>query len=330
MIDYVCSNAKSGIVKESINRIKRNIPFLYTYKDKNIVEKCSKIKIDRFRKDNLLLMERQCDDDNIDDLNSIFDVFVCGSDQIWSPLNYNPRFFLDYVNDTNRMLSYAPSIGVSSIEDVKLKEEIMRLTRRFKYLSVREKTGAKILRSFGEHPVVTVDPTLLLNENSWKKYTSDLCSGERYLLLYLLRYNKKNIDIAYKLARCLDLNLKIIPVVNGVYNMEATLINGVGTDDFLSLIKNAAFVCTDSFHGSIFSLIFKKQFITFDRFKENEKDNQNSRVYDFFAEIGLLDRIFKEKCPRNKIDYGSVDNRITVLRNKSLQYIDSFFADFEK
>lgn len=266
-------------------------------------------------------------------LNNQYDVFICGSDQIWSPLNFNPRYFLDFVQDPERMIAYAPSLGASRIEQPGLDKKIAELTNRFHYLSVREKTGASIIRSLnGRKAEVVLDPTLLLNKEEWEETFSGENNKRPYLVTYFLRENRKYWRVVKEVARKLELDVCVIPVfaddlkMDGQKNGEKQIFieKNVNPVEFVGLIRNASYVCTDSFHGMTFSVNFNKQFLPFKRFSDKAKDNQNSRVLDFLNAVGLKDRLYEgDTLNISKIDYTTVNTKFEALRKKSREFLNT-------
>lgn len=275
-----------------------------------------------FINENLPLTARVETASDFEALNDKFDCFVCGSDQIWSPLNFDPHYFLDFVSDPSKMIAYAPSMGVSHIEQPGLDEQISKLTNRFRYLSVRENTGARIIQELnGREAKVVLDPTLLLDNDDWEQCIPGKIDG-KYLLVYFLRENKKYWKVVKEVADRLHLGIKVIPVFEDDLRMSGAQ-KDAGPDDFVRLVRGASFVCTDSFHGMAFSVNFNKQFLPFKRFPDKAADNQNSRVIDFLDSVGLRDRLYDGGKPDiSNIDYGAVKEKLEGLRIESRKYLD--------
>jgi hypothetical protein len=310
-----------------LERVKNKISYTINVNDHNIVKLVSGKKMDLFQLKNMRFSKKSETYEELEGLNSIYDVFVCGSDQIWNPMNYDPHYFLDFVKNTNAIIAYAPSFGCLDIENQRIRKEIEVLTKRFSYLSVREESGASILRSLGEDPLVVLDPTLLLSKDEWLRCANKNGEGERYLLVYFLRYNPDYIKQSYSIAQKLGLKVKIIPVVKGDLKDQNAILEGVGIDDFLALFNNASYICTDSFHGTIFSLIFNKQFTVFKRFNNNEKGNQNTRIENLLHEVNLMERLSEYNNYMSEIDYNTVNRKVADLRQKSLDFIHDSFCN---
>ena len=106
---------------------------------------------------------------DLEALNPEFDAFICGSDQIWAPSSYNPHYFLDYVREPEKMIAYAPSIGLPQISDENVSNRIKYFTSRFTHISTRERQGSEIIgKLLGRTVETVVDPTLLLSKEDFR------------------------------------------------------------------------------------------------------------------------------------------------------------------
>lgn len=276
----------------------------------------------RFINDYLLI-----DDSWIDysDLDSKYDIFICGSDQIWSPsLEYNPFYYLGFTN--KKKIAYAPSIGQRFCSLERIRKMKLNLDK-FSFLSIREETGKRLLLKFIKRDIqVVVDPTLLLSSKEWGELIfNSRCSKESYVLCYMLSYNEAYIHCIKNFSKRKQVLIKWV-ITDKRYLKHADIPLFVGPIEFLNEIKNATYFFTDSFHGSIFAIHFEKRFWTFKRFEENEKNNQNSRINDLFLMLGILDYIidgkdFVEKMNLPCIDYNIVKRKIYEEREKSLNYL---------
>ena len=259
-------------------------------------------------------------------LNKDFDIFVCGSDQIWTPNNifFDPYYFLGFVNDKKK-ISYAPSIGVSEYHNDK-KEIVESLLSSFDAISVREDTGKKILAGICEKEInVCIDPTLLFDGESWKKDFTIEASKEEFAICYFLGeedwYRDKTISFCNKE----QIKLISIPIFKKDSNLGTEQIFAAPSK-FLELFANAKYVFTDSYHGMLFAITFHRDVFVFSRFKKNDILSQNSRIEDFIKKIGLSNRYIKDsscEMPSDSINYKFIDNRIDGLRADSYNYLVS-------
>lgn len=250
-------------------------------------------KYNEFRNKYLNIGTTAWTDNELYQLNDRYDVFVCGSDQIWAPTVFDKNYFLDFVAEEYKKIAYAPSIGLPVIENKYVEAEMKRLISRFSYLSIREKEGQSLIQKIcGKKPEVVLDPTLLIDEQGWEKIIDHQNNTDSsYALAYFLGDNDKYITICRKLANKYGLNLVLLPTKPKDMQYKEVVEKSQGPEDFLRLIKNAKCVFTDSFHGTIFSINFKVPFVTFKRFKDN-KLSQNSRVYNALRMFELQERLY--------------------------------------
>jgi len=265
---------------------------------------------------------------DLERLNDQFDAFVCGSDQIWSPLVFNPKYYLDFVHDPAKKIAYAPSIGVEEIEDRYIKTEITKLLKEFGSLSIREEAGQKLIKALtGRDSSVVLDPTLLLTSQHWEEQfdLKQQHSEKPYLLVYMLGNNPEHWKAASETAAYLGLELRVIPVYKNDLYREGCLTEPVGPQEFLQLIHDASYVCTDSFHGIIFSLQFHRPFTAFSRFQKSDAKNQNSRILHLLNAVDMYSRLmtrnnWKDIAGKTP-DFVHADHELNIMRSKSVHYL---------
>ena len=255
-------------------------------------------------------------------LNEKFDAFVCGSDQIWSPFCFDSHFYLDFVDDDSKKIAYAPSIGTNKINNLYIEGQIGYLLKKFEYISIRENSGAEVVKKLTDRIVpVVLDPTMLITQNDWSQLENKINNlPEKYIFCYFLGNNETYWKYVYKLSKKTNLPLVIVPVYKNDFRRNAYVPNDIGPAEFLYLIHNAAFICTDSFHGSIFSIIFKKNMAVFKRFKEHESLNQNTRLETLLDTFHLQNRMAANtkslyKIYDEPIDYVLIDG---ILKARQL------------
>lgn len=260
-------------------------------------------------------------------LNKQYSAFVCGSDQIWSPVCFNPRYFLDFVKNQDKKIAYAPSFGVSSVPTRYIRMHMTSLINSFTHLSVREKEGAQLIFNLCHRKAnVVLDPTLLLTQNDWcgilsLKRSTFKVKGP-YILCYFVGDSTHYQNSLTIISNKLQLPIYTIPLFIQKYNINHHLIHHVGPREFIDLIKNASFICTDSFHGTVFSILYNKPFYVFKRFSDSNNLSQNSRLYSLLNTINLANKL---EPPLNTIfdviDWVSVNNIIDIYRQNSLFYL---------
>lgn len=254
---------------------------------------------------------------------------VVGSDQLWTPGGLATNFYnLMFVPDDINKVSYATSFGVSEIPKYQYKRTKEFLTR-IDHLSVRELKGAEIIKNLtGVNAKVVVDPTLLLTKEEWQQLIPEKIIEERpYIFCYFLGENSEHRVIANDLKTKTDLQIVTTPhldsFVKGDIAFGDKQLFDIGPDDFMNLIRGARFILTDSFHGTVFSIIHKKKFITLNRFAEGTH-SRNSRIDSLCDLLGLHQRRYKENIYSQimeDIDYESVNVKLTELRNDSISYL---------
>ncbi len=295
-------------------------------KNKEILDEKRISAFDKFLKKQITLTSECKVSSELFKLNDQYDAFVCGSDQIWAPSLFNPKYFLDFVRDQNKMVAYAPSIGLSQIQDEHVKNRMKESISRFKHLSIREEQGEKLIKEICDKDATLVlDPTLLLSVDEWDAMSTERKEERPYILCYFLGNNKESWEHVKKLSEKIKIPVKIIPVFNEDLKRGFEVAYGVGPAEFLSLIENASFVCTDSFHGTVFSINYQKPFYTYERFSSKDSNNQNSRIYNILKLAGLEDRIVKGEDSINenplKCEFEEAKIRIQIAREKSINYL---------
>lgn len=233
------------------------------------------------------------------------DYFISGSDQIWNvrSFDFEDYFYLDFVKNAKK-ISYAASFGPLKIDwDKYDAEKYTDLLNQYSYISTREKGSANNVKQLtGKESEIHVDPTLLLSKEDFRNIqSSENYKKGKYILLYALEPTKAQLKIVKAISKRLRL-----PVVITKYNNKNDIFNGFvkkynsGPCDFLSLIDNAELIITSSFHGTAFSLIYKKKFYVLN----GKTDN---RISDVLEKTNLLDRSIENIDEINKINLESVD-----------------------
>lgn len=253
------------------------------------------------------------------------DICICGSDQIWSPLLFDPSMFLDFCKDSPiKTVAYAPSFGVKKIE--RYRDEIGDLIRGIDIISVRENEGSEIVRELtGRNAQVVLDPTLLLDSQDWRNvFPISKEHSQPYILCYFLgrdRIPYRFLDELRKESGCHLLNVGTFRMRNNILGSQDWTMS---PDEFVGAVANAKYVCTDSFHGTIFSILFERQFFTFERFGE-EPTGQNSRIHTLLNLHQLADRLIELDQGFNRftplINYKEVNAALQFTRKQSIQFL---------
>ena len=277
---------------------------------------------------NLTLTKRCETSSDLFELNDKYDAFICGSDQIWSPTVFNSKYFLDFV-PKNKKIAYAPSIGVTNIEDAHIKQAIKGLISDFSYLSIREQQGKSLIKNLcNKEAALVLDPTMLLDKDGWNSLLAikGKKAEDNYILCYFLGDNKKHWEYVKNISHELNLKIKIIPMHKNDIN-KGCCEETCDPARFVELIADAKFICTDSFHGVAFAINYNKQFCVFERFNKNDTKSQNSRIYNILNILKLENRLVDLNKPvanyLKTINYIEVNNILDKYRNTSLDFLNT-------
>lgn len=258
---------------------------------------------------------------DLENLNDDFEVFICGSDQIWNfdcTKGVDAAYFLDFAAKDKLKIAYAPSVAQLSF-DYDIANELKKYLSGFNAISVREKSTAKLIEDIIRKKIdVVVDPTLLLKKNDYLLLAAEI-KNNSFLFVYELEENTNILRYARKIAK--EKKLQIIYLSNISKKNQFMLHNvinayGCSPNDFLGYIKNAEYIITNSFHATIFSIVFEKKFCTF-RTKKNFP-----RIQDLLQEVDLEKRIYNIYLNiYQDIDYVVVGIKLDQIREKSYIYL---------
>lgn len=267
-----------------------------------------------------------------------YDHVLVGSDQLWRPANIAGNFYtLNFVPDNINKIAYATSFGLKEIRENQ-KQTAKHFLSRIDHLSVREKSGAEIVRGLTDRKIpVVCDPTMLLTKEEWGSFVADepIVRGN-YVLCYFLGDNKDHRRFAEKLAK--KTGCKVVGVLHIAgymaldRNFGDIVPENIGPFEFLNLIKNAEYVCTDSFHGCVFTSIFNRRLFAFRRFSKDSKMSTNDRITTLLSMLGMEKTLVYgtediESCLKYTIAYPSVEERLQQKRSESLAYLEKAFAN---
>ena len=263
-----------------------------------------------------------------------YDAYMVGSDQTWGEarIKKNPIYFLDYINEHYSRLSYAPSLGSTHISKEYLQLLKAKLSK-FNSLSCREMTNCKLLsEELGRKVTFVLDPTLLLNANAWNKiaecHPNTGLKEKKYILCYILGEKQSISDYAEELGRIKGLPVYYI-VTRPIYLQKEKHIFAT-PESFLSLIRDAHTVITDSFHGSIFCINYNTQFYSFTK-REEENSIDNDRIMEVLNTFHLLNRFKDGKTDyESDINFSETNRLLEDYRRSSEQYLNGIMKDIEK
>lgn len=255
---------------------------------------------------------------DIKELNSEFDIFICGSDQIWNldcTQGVEPAYFLKFANKDKLKIAYAPSLAhvkFAKNYDADLKKAIKDLD----YISIREESTLPLIQPLTEKKVsVVLDPTLLLDQKDYELIISREKQKSEYVFVYMLEYSVELVKYCNEFSS--KKGIKVIYIANNKFSgIKGENAFGIGPDKFLKYIKEAKYIITNSFHATVFSIIFNKNFVTF------TTKRSSSRMVDLLNKLGISERIYNENFNIDKdIDYDMVQEKLIDMRKSSLEYL---------
>lgn len=265
-------------------------------------------------------------------LASTYESIIVGSDQLWRPSNIAGEYFtLEFAPSTVKKIAYSTSFGVAKLHR-SIQKHAIKFLKDFDWISVRENSGRTIVMDMIHRDIpVVCDPTMLLTVDEWNKYVPQkpIIDGD-YIVCYIMGESCQQREFIKKLREITG--YRVVGLLHGSnYNAgddewvdEAPY--NVGPFDFINLIKYAKYVCTDSFHCSVFSILNNTPFFVFRRDSDNEETSANDRIYTLLSWSGLDNRLLfgtedVKACIDLKIDYKNVNEKVTTRREESLEYL---------
>lgn len=255
------------------------------------------------------------------------DAYCTGSDQVWNS-HWNEGvdrpFYLSFVPESAYKFSYAASIGNTELGKEEA-DEVEPMLREYKHITVRENAGVDVIEKLGLNASQVLDPTLLFGEKDWEPYISKRFKNKKYVVTYNLHHDKRIDDYARKLAEKHGLK-----VYNISYNFHDIVRKGTlkwcpKIEEYLGLIHDAEFVVTDSFHATVYSILFHKKFI------DIYPEEASSRLRSILSLTGLENRGFDDmpevENAEAEIDFGKADEVLKAERKKSEDYLNMVIGE---
>lgn len=259
-----------------------------------------------------------------------YDLLIVGSDQVWSPNitgGLDPMYWGASAGDTP-IITYAASAGDLSLLTQDDKHKVQRWVNKFHNISVREtKLNDFLKNECNIDSSIVLDPTLLSNKENFDKICAPRCIEEPYLLVYNVESTPNLKKIAYEIAK--KRGLKIVkvglPTMKEKHYWDNSLVITPTVPQLLSLFKHADYVVALSFHGTVFSLMFEKEFVSL-------KSWNMARVQTLLNTLNLSERIVEDSNIEHfdKIDYTKVKVELETKREKSLSYLLSSISTLYK
>lgn len=326
-----------------IEKINSNVKIINYYKNNYSIKSkiLSLLKNKNFIDYNKKFLKQTCKinpNEDLKFLNKEFDTFVVGSDQVWRDRYLNGKtkhYFFDFVNDDKKKIAYAASFGVDYWEGTpELTEEIKHLIKRFNHISVREESGIDICKNtFGiDNAVCVLDPTLMILREDYQPILDDWQDKshlkKKYIAHMLL---DDTVELKKESQNIADYLKADINYIKGksfkILGKDITFYNKVS--QWLTYLKDTELVITDSFHCTVFSLIFHKKFVVV-----ANKARGIARLETLLSKVGLEDRFFtdikdvmKSGILDKEIDYNEVDKKLEVHRKYSMDFLKKALED---
>ena len=298
---------------------------------KNIAIRTQKYK--EFRKEFNLSRSNNTFKDLTNQAKELYSDVIVGSDQLWLPVNVVADYYtLNWVPDEINKISYSTSFGFSSIPN-KYVELYRNFLNRINYLSTREESGVQIIKDIVARDAKLVcDPTILLTKDEWHEESSkERKYDEKYILCYFLGNNIEHRKFAERLRKKTGYKIVSLNHADEYVKYSDEFCDyapfDIGPREWISLIENAEYVCTDSFHGTVFSILFNKMFFDFRRHNNKSKVSTNSRIDSLLDVAGISkERILVgnediDKVLTYKIDYNKVNENINKFREDSQKWL---------
>lgn len=251
------------------------------------------------------------------------DAYIVGSDQVWNPTHiggYNPAYYLEFAEPSSRRISYAASLGTDYILP-KYKDAMEKSLKSFTSISVRERSIQNTISELVDRPVeLVLDPTLLLNKEDYDEIKVSSKYKEPYILVYSIEKNPKLMEFANKISVSLGLPILQRRPMSGLINqIEPFYTSDAG--EFLGYIEEAEYVITNSFHGTVFSILYEKPFVSM------LHTDTGSRTEDLLTDLGLSSHILYDIQDFNDFNIFKNDNIVDVkekirrLRENSMSFL---------
>ncbi len=325
---------KRGANKKSEKINTQKISILKRIKLKSAKRKyaLAKQRFDEFRENYLRFSQDYNDDEELLMKNPPnYDCYVCGSDQIWNPTHsgFSLAYMLAFVKNEGKRVAYAPSFGTKEdFSNIEIYGDMCRWLKKFDYLSCRESSGVSIISKMGRDDAVWVlDPVFLLSKPEWESIlpTKRLIK-EKYILLYAL--NEVSIKMMSKIKLfAKKQKLKIVVIPYSRTNIEIKKWGGVdkyfegGPLEFLTLIRDAEYVFSNSFHGTAFSIIFNKKVFAFVG-ATKESEQKGERIKNILSRFDISDNFIDESVDiLSKTIKFADERKLEELINHSKNYL---------
>ncbi|MBQ6787621.1 MAG: polysaccharide pyruvyl transferase family protein [Lachnospiraceae bacterium] len=274
-------------------------------------------KFAKEQKKYLKLTKRYTSEQQLKENKPKADAYITGSDQVWGPVadgTYDSVYCLSFTNDADRRLAYAASFGRTEMTQ-ELEAYYYNWLKKYESVAVREDSAVELLSKMDIYAKQVLDPTLLLDSKFWDKYLMPI-KHEKYVLVYQLHNDKKLGEYAKKVAEIKGLPLIRISASLHQISRSGKFVWCPKIGEFLSYIKNAECMITDSFHGTAFAINFNTPFV-----EVLPNNNTGTRNMSILKLTGLSGRILKNDedvyLASEKVDFTYANKVIEKRREES-------------
>lgn len=261
--------------------------------------------------------------EDLPSLNDSYDIFLSGSDQIWNPQlqHGDTSYLLDFVTDDKKKRSYGSSFGVKEIPE-EYRETYVKLLSSYRRITVRERAGAQLLDDLlGREAELVLDPVLLLTPEQWNEKLPKRLFKKKYVFAYQMAHSSLPAKAVSKACKTLGAGAIFVPFpILGACRCRPKL--NLSSLEWVAAIRDSEAVVTDSFHGVVFSILFKKNFYYMITSQTVKK--RLSRLETLLDDLGIEGRLVDsvEACDFTKtIDYDAVHARLDDLRARSVKIL---------
>lgn len=252
-----------------------------------------------------------------------YDIYLTGSDQVWNmERGINAVWLLDFIEEGHKV-AYAPSFGTGEINEAAV-DTFGAYLPSYCALSCREKRGVEMIQEMtGLNADYVLDPTMLLTAEDWQRISSDRIIDEPYICVYCTEETELFMNMVVSLSRATQLPVAIITssAINR-FRYAKWVVRDAGPSEFLSLMAGAEIICTNSFHGTVFALIFEKQFVSIAHETRNERIKNLLEIAGLCGRQICSDGIIRDiSAVLDPIDYPEVRRRLRKEIERSLAFL---------
>lgn len=283
-------------------------------------------------KDNFVLGDRITTISEFESSVLDYSGIIIGSDQVWNvhALDFDESYMLPFYH--GKKIAYAVSLGATNPNNEPDKNKYQRYINDFSAVSVRENNAKIWIEELTEHKIdICVDPTLLLKKEEWAELADERLIDEPYIFWYAMTYKKDQAKLLKSISEKYNMPVYVMNAKEwtrrALYTKGIRLATKGGPKVFLSLVANAKLVITSSFHGSVFSYLFNKNFWYINLHKERENDDRASFL---LKQLNLSDRYIspEDALTKDLSEYPNFNSEnLKSYIDKSIEFIESQIVD---